>query len=198
MIKKLVIPLSWRQNHPSYTAIGWNEKDTSMVKEAVRTMKTTLVPDFIIVHGHRVYAGSNPTPERVSAPTNMYVDKDASSIVQTLGQAVQSLKALSRTRISAALSLSVSMSAFGYNLKKELPDGTSAICVTSSGNYTKVPYSLAAYDLDWDDEEDTCAFANWFGAYSRVKMVRVLSDYFFDGFTAAHDEADCLVIGDEF
>ncbi|KAH8037792.1 hypothetical protein HPB51_017292 [Rhipicephalus microplus] len=420
MVKKLVTPLTWRQDRPSYTAIGWNEKDTSMVKDAVRTMKTTLMPDFIIVHGHRVYAGSNPSPERVSAPTNMFVDKDTSAIVQTLGQAIQSLKALSRTRITAALALSVSMSAFGYNLKNaDLPDGTGAMfqeandssvppfteyrhglvggagrqaapggeiitphrfrsfiskkgnhrffrrscqefgtdvvseempddnevlslggqdpCHAHFGdnnssnyqlrfptekawqnsadkaphsplnsqefrvdprkhciwlrpgrrdgswirvaaqpssrrndcsipplppvvmgwsldrrrqqvvlvcgypgdyfysrerynysynfryryqdgrillwdtegslrekmcrlkrNYTKVPYSLAAYDLDWDDEEDTCAFANWFGAYSRVKMVRVLSDFFHDGFSRAHDEADCLVIGDEF
>ncbi|XP_075741776.1 uncharacterized protein LOC142792737 [Rhipicephalus microplus] len=258
MVKKLVTPLTWRQDRPSYTAIGWNEKDTSMVKDAVRTMKTTLMPDFIIVHGHRVYAGSNPSPERVSAPTNMFVDKDTSAIVQTLGQAIQSLKALSRTRITAALALSVSMSAFGYNLKNaDLPDGTGAMFQEANDssvppfteyrhvcgypgdyfysrerynysynfryryqdgrillwdtegslrekmcrlkrNYTKVPYSLAAYDLDWDDEEDTCAFANWFGAYSRVKMVRVLSDFFHDGFSRAHDEADCLVIGDEF
>ncbi|KAH7943637.1 hypothetical protein HPB52_009641 [Rhipicephalus sanguineus] len=216
MVKKLVIPLSRRQGRPSYTAIGWNEEDTSMVKEAAKMMKTTLMPDFIIVHGQRVYLGKNPTPDRVSAPTNMYVDNDTSSIVQTLGQAVNSLKELSRMRISAALSLSVSMSAYGYNLKNsDLPDGTGAMFQEANEssalpfteyrhmcrlkrNNTKVPYSLAAYDLDWDDEEDTCSFANWFGAYSRVKMVRVLSEFFNYGFGTADDEADCLVIGDEF
>ncbi|XP_037570523.2 uncharacterized protein LOC119452446 [Dermacentor silvarum] len=260
MVKKLVAPLAKRDGRPSYTAIAWNEKDTSAVKGAVKVMREVLMPDFIIVHGHRVYLGQNPSPERVSAPTNIFVEKDASNIVQTLGQAVKSLRELSRMRIPAALALSVSMSAYAYNLKNvgELPDGAAAMFQEANyssvlpfvayehvcgypgdfffyrerynstyhvryrynqdgrllfwdtegslreklcrikRNSTDVQYTVAAYDLDWDDHDDTCSFANWFGAYSRVKMVRVLSEFFHYGFHTKEDEIDCLVIGDEF
>ncbi|XP_050032900.3 uncharacterized protein [Dermacentor andersoni] len=259
MAKKLVTPHTKRDGRPSYTAIAWNEKDTSAVTEAVKLMRNVLMPDFIIVHGHRVYLGKNPTPELVSAPTNIFVEKHASGIVQTLGEAVKSLKELSRMRIPAALSLSVTMSAYTYYPKSlsDLQDGADAMFREANfsttlpfaayehvcgypgdfffyrerynstyhvryryedgrlllwdtegslreklcrikRNSTNVPYSLAAYDLDWDDHEDTCSFANWFGAYSRVKMVRVLSEFFHYGFHTKYDEADCLVIGDEF
>ncbi|KAH6933824.1 hypothetical protein HPB50_018308 [Hyalomma asiaticum] len=61
-------------------------------------------------------------------------------------------------------------------------------------NYTKVPFGVAAYDLDYEDTDDTCADLNLRGAYSRLQVVRAVATFFANKFTDPSKEAECSAL----
>ncbi|XP_037523787.1 uncharacterized protein LOC119401001 isoform X2 [Rhipicephalus sanguineus] len=54
---------------------------------------------------------------------------------------------------------------------------------------TDVPFGIAVYGVDYDDYDDKCGTLNTFGAYSRLKALRNLVDYFKE--TAPFNETAC-------
>ncbi|KAL3248077.1 hypothetical protein MRX96_056686 [Rhipicephalus microplus] len=55
---------------------------------------------------------------------------------------------------------------------------------------TDVPFGIAAYDLDFDDFENRCPKQNMYGAFSHLKALRKIVDYF-KGSGDSFDESTC-------
>ncbi|KAL3224411.1 hypothetical protein MRX96_026608 [Rhipicephalus microplus] len=62
---------------------------------------------------------------------------------------------------------------------------------TMKGNYTKLHYGLAVYDVDHDDLANNCIGQSRYEGYSRLKMINKLNEFFRSYLTAA-DEENCL------
>ncbi|KAH7942994.1 hypothetical protein HPB52_003426 [Rhipicephalus sanguineus] len=66
----------------------------------------------------------------------------------------------------------------------------SKLC-TMKGNYTKLHYGVAVYDVDHDDFANNCIGQSRYESYSRLKMVTKLNEFFRSYLTAA-DRENCL------
>ncbi|KAL3247634.1 hypothetical protein MRX96_056944 [Rhipicephalus microplus] len=62
---------------------------------------------------------------------------------------------------------------------------------TMKGNYTKLHYGIAVYDVDHDDFANNCIGQSRYEGYSRLKMINKLNEFFRSYLTAA-DEENCL------
>ncbi|XP_077527733.1 uncharacterized protein LOC144139174 [Haemaphysalis longicornis] len=71
-------------------------------------------------------------------------------------------------------------------------DDEKAICeklCDIKDTYTLLRFGIAAYDLEYEDYENSCSRLNKFGAFSRLKMVRKIVEYFR---TVTNDARDCV------
>ncbi|KAH7960694.1 hypothetical protein HPB49_022350 [Dermacentor silvarum] len=64
------------------------------------------------------------------------------------------------------------------------------LCLVKA-NYTKVEFGVAVYDLDYEDDDDTCLSLNLLGAYSRLQTVSTVQRYLASQFTDSSKEAVC-------
>ncbi|XP_077528066.1 uncharacterized protein LOC144139644 [Haemaphysalis longicornis] len=84
---------------------------------------------------------------------------------------------------------------YTYDTKKYVMfvyDNERAICkklcdVKAKNAHLK--FGIAAYDLEYEDYENSCSDINKFGAFSRLKMIRKLVDYFKN---VTDDVKDCV------
>ncbi|KAL3197196.1 hypothetical protein MRX96_014809 [Rhipicephalus microplus] len=65
--------------------------------------------------------------------------------------------------------------------------GSKKLCNIKSQNL-QLRFGVAVYDLEYEDYGDACADLNAFGAFSRVKMVRKIVDYYG---SLPSDASDC-------
>ncbi|KAL1427317.1 hypothetical protein MTO96_017605 [Rhipicephalus appendiculatus] len=60
------------------------------------------------------------------------------------------------------------------------------------GDHLRLEFGIAVFDLEYEDFSNACDFANTHGAFSRLKVLRQIIDFFRTNFKERSDRAACL------
>ncbi|KAK8756513.1 hypothetical protein V5799_000784 [Amblyomma americanum] len=139
--------------------------------------KAVYTPTLFISQGHYAF-GDNELPDCKMVPPTMLQKPAASQgytydLVCTSSFFRKKLKYFDS--LEAAYTVNVfKKTMFVYDNEKGL---CTKMCRLKSQN-DNLQFGIAVFDLDYEDYNNSCTDLNVFGAFSRLKMVRKLVDYF--------------------